>query len=480
MGKTYIGISIGPIFETINLATSPASLWAASYMFSTLSKIICQTLIKKGVREEDIITPYYNWADELINRNDGVGLFHDRIIFKGENFDIQNFNEVRHEALSEISEIFRIDYEYLDEYIMISAVCYEAENPVSEGDMLLDSAELLTPYVFKEYKNPIISLFTNDVSMTGRGSKAGRNEAIKRLIEDFCEFQLKKPDGTLKSIEDIVKTGEGSEKYKYYAIVRADGDGMRSMVRSLKDDSQIRRFSKNCLMYCAKIADVIKCYDGVTIYSGGDDLLAILPCESRSGDTILNFIKDANDTFKSAFLDYYENPSLSFGITIAYYKYPLYEAVSDSSKMLFNLAKNEKNGACIHIIRNSGQVQCLFVSNTAINELISLKDWLILQKTADENGNSFATRLMFFGTCFENAKDADTINNLFENIFLAESKENEEGEGSVLSKFFYKLQNGLNIKTVDEQGIRNDKKVIAMCYIIKLISLFRGREDHGR
>ena len=34
--KHYIAVTIGPIFETMSLVSSPAALWVSSYMFSYL------------------------------------------------------------------------------------------------------------------------------------------------------------------------------------------------------------------------------------------------------------------------------------------------------------------------------------------------------------------------------------------------------------------------------------------------------------
>ena len=93
MADKYIAVTIGPIFDTINLASSPSALWAASYLFSMLSKNICQTLTENGINKEKIISPYYDPDDELLNKNDGVGLFHDRIIFRADDFSIDDFNE---------------------------------------------------------------------------------------------------------------------------------------------------------------------------------------------------------------------------------------------------------------------------------------------------------------------------------------------------------------------------------------------------
>jgi len=97
--SNYIAVTIGPVLDTINLASSPSALWAASYMMSMLSKNICLSLIAHEVNQEDIVSPYFDRDDELFNRNDGVGLFHDRVIFKADNFDIKDFPAVRDEAM---------------------------------------------------------------------------------------------------------------------------------------------------------------------------------------------------------------------------------------------------------------------------------------------------------------------------------------------------------------------------------------------
>ena len=53
--ETFIGFTLGPILETMGMTSTPAGLWAASYMFSFLTRSICEYLVKnKNVSEEDI------------------------------------------------------------------------------------------------------------------------------------------------------------------------------------------------------------------------------------------------------------------------------------------------------------------------------------------------------------------------------------------------------------------------------------------
>ena len=47
MSKEYIGITIGPIFDTILDASSPAAMWFTSFLFSDLTRRICDKISKE-------------------------------------------------------------------------------------------------------------------------------------------------------------------------------------------------------------------------------------------------------------------------------------------------------------------------------------------------------------------------------------------------------------------------------------------------
>ena len=81
--RKYIGITIGPILQTLEEAGTPAALWFASSYFSDLTRRICQalTIHMEGIQ---IYSPYYS---ETTVDNDGVGKYHDRIIFSADPFD---------------------------------------------------------------------------------------------------------------------------------------------------------------------------------------------------------------------------------------------------------------------------------------------------------------------------------------------------------------------------------------------------------
>ncbi|MBR2877888.1 MAG: hypothetical protein IKB92_02180 [Clostridia bacterium] len=464
----YIGVTIGPVFETINMAETLAALWASSYMFSLISKTVCETLVEKGVPKENIIAPYYNPDDLMLSKNDGIGLFHDRIVFVPGDFDIAQFDEVKNTVLEKTGQIMGIDSDYLKEYILLSAAEFEAENPLAESGRVLDCLELAAPYVFCEKKNPLMSLFVGS-----EDQEYSRNSAIKKIAADFENFQLRTEQATIKTIEDIVRTGTGKKKYRYYAIVRSDGDNTNRIIGNLDAVAQ-KSFSKDCLAHCAQIAKLVEEYSGVTIYSGGDDLLAILPCESRDGKGLFEFTRRANEMYMENFRKYNVQSTLSFGIAIAYYKYKLGESLDESAHLLFDVAKTRKNGVAISVRKNSGQTDSIFASNDCIGKIMDL------QESAErpvKEGESFvflseASDIAKNAELFEQCTDKQSITNLFSNFFAATKN---DFWNKHVSGIYADLQSGLEIRAITEDGIVEDR-VQALVYLLRIIKFFTEKE----
>ena len=473
--QKYIGVTVGPIFDTINLSSSPAALWAASYFFSMLTRKLCEKLTENGIAEESIVTPYYAKDAELLNKKDGIGLFHDRVIFRSDGFELATFNKVKHDAVCSVAALFDIDRAYLDEYLMISAVELEAENPIIESAKLLDSLELAKPFVMRESINPIMAYFS--------GTAGGKNERIKAtpLVKAFDSWSLRKDAETLKNIEDIIGYKKGAlKKFSYYAIVRSDGDEMGKMIAACNTPDETRAFSEKCLKYCSEIADTVVSFGGVAIYSGGDDLLAILPCEA-DGRTVFDFVKEANGVFGKHFGGVC---TLSFGVTVCYRKFPLYEALADSAHMLFSVAKSKKNCLAVRMQKHAGQSEGLIISNSALDAFLKLQDKVLdaYFGEADKKSEvllSALHKLALFGSSFDGANgDEAVVQNLFENHFDSEAHKNNDFVSKTLPEFFIGLYRDTDICAIDESGIV-DSKALTMCYILRVLKFFveKGGEE---
>lgn len=510
-GNNYIGITIGPIFKTMNFVSSPAALWASSYLFSYISKTICEMLIEKGVNKQDIITPFFDFDLEsndakLIDAftKKGVGLFHDRIIFKNseKKFDVKSIKDIRTEVINKIVDDFALDkktnpYDFLDNYLLISAAEFEAKNPILASGKILDSLELSAPLCFEENINPILHTFSD-----AYGDNGSKNDSIKRIIQEnlnISNCQLIN-NGKIKSLSDIANqtaSENGKEKlkkYSYYAIVRADADNMSKIISSLKESDidnnalTFNKFSENCIKYCIDIAKKVEEFGGVTIYAGGDDLLALLPCENQKGETVFDFVKAANGVFKNSFKTYIDKiiadnenkpddekkpvPTLSMGIFISYVKFPLYEALDESATLLFKCAKSYKNCVAVKLQKHSGQSAGVIISNEKIDNFLKLQKSILNTNNDDKERFllSAGQKISLFSTLFDTAT-GDFIDNVFKNTFDSEYQQSfKESVKSMIE--FFKAIDISSMKCIHDDAEKTDSKSAVFEKILRILKFF--------
>ncbi len=476
--KRYIGLTIGPISDMMSHATTPLSLWAASYLFSYLSKNLCMALCDDGVPEDDILTPYYHKDEPLIQQNDGIGLFYDRIVFKAEDYDLSRLVSVKEKALRAVSEGFNLDYDYVKDYIMIEAAAFYAEKPLPESQPILDSFELATPFVAQEDENPIIKLFSGD--------KQSKNSELKAIpvLKQIENFQLRKKDSTIVSLLDIVTGGRDDKKvrdykkFKYFAIVRADGDNMHTINASLQTEDEMRLFSKRCLSYCSRIAGKVKEFGGVTIYAGGDDLLAILPCENEQDKTPFHFACEANEIFREHFAGYAADTSLSFGIVMDYHSSPLYEALEQSADLLFGVVKSgAKNSLAVTLHKSSGQSEGLLIPNEKLVDILDLMSFIRSAEDAKESKDRVFLSAMYtiamLEDCFNRAETETEVRNLFHNFFDGHNQDKNIFLHEKLPALLNKLrEDKACICSLDDEGIKEHNPTETLCYILRMLRFF--------
>lgn len=384
--KKYIGITIGPIGDTLAEASTPAALWFASSIFSDMTRRLCETVCgSKGFANVSFLSPYYA---ENIGLEDGVGKFHDRIIFSTDDYDGEKMKAITEKVKHDTVVNFQYDgqtlnegeiRQFLDSYLQIHYVVLDAAkiegNSILALSPYLDAMELMQTFPADNGKNPIRSLLA--------GRENGSNEFIKRsplfLTVRKDKNQLTNGKGNIRTIEDIA-----GEKKPYFAVVQADGDGMGAFLSGL-DDAHVTRFSKICLDHAKEAAACIGGFGGMTIYAGGDDLLFLAPVENDNGQTVFDLCHELSEMFgrrmTETFLENVHRPTVSFGISIQYEKYPLYEALANARRLLFDAAKTHvyknqkkasKNSMAIEVQKHSGQTMGMIVSNDSYPVMTSI------------------------------------------------------------------------------------------------------------
>ena len=413
----YAGITIGPIFKTIGEAISPAGLWFGSYFFSTVTKKLCEKLVE--IPTVKIFSPFYDSNSNQNPQEDGIGRYHDRILFSVDGNTVTEeklqkiISAVKKEMAGKfgkfgkfnsgqienfINNYLRIDFVILNEETINEIIGKSGKAGNNIAIILndaLDALELMAAGKGRIDKNLFAPFFA--------GKKDNRNIHIKKsklftdtklnsqLVISYSDYASE-----LKSIEDIASSRKKEEssseevpdgevaptRSEYYAVVNSDGDKVGTLLKDLcrgvdisQQSDRINSFSKACLKYAGEAAELVGNYGGMTIYAGGDDLLFIAPVYSlfslcRELDEL--FKKTLKKGLKEILSDVEINVSLSFGVAVQYVKYPLYEALERARVQLYKAKESCGNRLGIELVKHSGKTVRLMVENEKLEGIDNL------------------------------------------------------------------------------------------------------------
>lgn len=355
--KKYLAISIGPIIKTFSMARKPREFWAASYLFSYLMQCILEVFDNE--EKVELLSPYYKKGCEP---KIGVGLFPDRAFYKIKETDV-NVDVMLNEALLNFACRVNLPVQVVSSFFSIMTVSkgYETSAQAIKGlNELLDLVELN-----QKTWSP------DDFDIVLRFLQHTTNESPSPLFE--IAFGKKRfPIETLEEIANSEKIPITYSYQRYVCIVQADGDNMGSIVSSSQMEGKLFDFSQCLMRFGESACTLINNYGGLPIYAGGDDLLFIAPVCGKESKTIFDLIEEIDKEYKKKIQDMVEErinikTSMSYGISIIYYKYPLYEAWEIARNMLFGVAKkqvNGKNAIALKLRKNSGSDFRLMLSKS--------------------------------------------------------------------------------------------------------------------
>lgn len=382
----YAAINIGPIVDTISMARKPRELWAASYLFSFLMECIIKTIKEKG---KTIISPASVEGDEKI----GVGLYPDRIYLE----------DITDEELKDVVDKAFLAFAGTDigqDYVNVMYVSIESEDGegvIRKLNRLLDCTELYNRPVGDESREGVLGLIQSKKDSSLFRHAFGNPEFNIQTLGEIATYQLSKLEGKAevwkklcidarkkeenkraveleKAEDEFYKQIKAEFKndyhsyHKYICVVQADGDNMGSIISALKNE-EVMTLSAALLGYGEKACGMIKEFGGLPIYAGGDDLLFLAPVVSDKGN-IFGLLSEIDDCYKKTVDEAIDknnisrpkkdgkelHTSLSYGLSVSYYKYPLYEALKSARELLFDTAKNvqEKNAIAWCLRKHSG------------------------------------------------------------------------------------------------------------------------------
>lgn len=374
--KKYTAINIGPIIGTLSIARKPRELWSGSFLFSYLMESIISVLLKNNY---EIISPAKNVSEE----KSGVGVFPDRVFIKG---------EVDRILISDVVTEFgsKVGIKSIDRYLNIMTVTLETENEkevIAKLNNLLNNLELNVVAQDESVRDNVLRLMKKRTDSPLFENAFGNKNFYVRSLPEIASYGLKlKNEEKWKEIVYKMKDKDDEDEdtfyadlksafgkdfksfHKYVCIVQADGDSMGKVVSNigLKD---VGKLSGELMNFGVEACKLIKNYGGMPIYAGGDDLLFFAPVVSEVNGVatdIFKLLKSIDEKYGKVkkLVDDYNiecektkvTTSMSYGVSITYYKYPLYEAFEKARTLLFGVAKNVegKNAIAWEIQKHSG------------------------------------------------------------------------------------------------------------------------------
>ncbi len=410
MNQTYLVLTIGPIYKTLNRARSTKEIWAASYLFSFLMEKLVEAMKKHGT----IILPAQSQnRDDVKNK---VGLYPDRLLVKlKKNNDslkqLENksehviksvYQQIQDTCFTSSSDIASIK-QYLQVYYLIRELP-ERQNPIKQLFPMLVAFEQQPAFVMPIDKNnavyPLEHFFKN-ITQSKIYQSAFKDGSYfpsipeiachelsiigKVIFADLFNQDTDDEKDLYKGIKEAFGEENSFQYHKYMAMVQADGDNLGMLIDALYEVDGIEAISEISAVlmgFGVEAAKIIEDYGGRAIMLGGDDVLFFAPVKTRKPDqgptNIFELIDQIDELFRQKlsecdrvihaisvwnenqqsrkFKKYVSLPTLSFGLAISYHKYPMQEALEEARSLLFETAKNVpgKNALSFRLLKHAG------------------------------------------------------------------------------------------------------------------------------
>lgn len=136
----------------------------------------------------------------------------------------------------------------------------------------------------------------------------------------------------------------------FYALLLADGDRLGKLVGEVKGDV----VSKVLASFTSEVPKIARKHDGVTVYAGGDDVMAMLPV-----DRALECADAISTSYRAAFANTKagDKATLSAAVVFAHVRLPLSSVLREARYLLDNVAKdgNGRNSLAAAVLKPSGR-----------------------------------------------------------------------------------------------------------------------------
>jgi CRISPR-associated protein Cmr2 len=210
-------------------------------------------------------------------------------------------------------------------------------------------------------------------------------ERFPDMVGDTQEFELAREQfqAATRTLDNLLKE-IGLHPQPYYAILVADGDSMGKIIDALARQSNGLQQHKTLSLALSHMAPNVRSilikHTGIRIYSGGDDILAILPLHTAI-QCVSELATQFRDNLQGFSNDEGKAPTLSGGLAIVHHLHPLGDALRIAREAEKRAKKGEKNALAITLQKRSGppcEIGGVWQSfDTRLEQLIKLCEEII-------------------------------------------------------------------------------------------------------
>jgi CRISPR-associated protein Cmr2 len=165
-----------------------------------------------------------------------------------------------------------------------------------------------------------------------KGTAADTEELRKKLIEKLADLNTAPPS-------------------PFYAMLLMDGDRLGALLQ--KHPAKTELISGALNKFSLKVPFVIETENGITVFAGGDDVLALLPLENAmAAATSLRHV------YLESFTDEISQATISGAIVYAHFTTPLTEVYHEAQRLLTEVAKDKtgRDSLAITVWKSAGKV----------------------------------------------------------------------------------------------------------------------------
>jgi CRISPR-associated protein Cmr2 len=169
-----------------------------------------------------------------------------------------------------------------------------------------------------------------------------------------CEEEPEEAKKNRKELKNLLsglaEKANRSKPTHFYAMLLMDGDNMGKLMGDFEEE----KISKALSSFTKDVREIVRIRDGVTIYAGGDDVLAMLPmpealCCALSLSKI--YVKHFQEVIPEA------KATISAGLVFSHYHIPLSSVMREAHHILDDVAKdqNGRGSVAVSVLKTSGK-----------------------------------------------------------------------------------------------------------------------------